>query len=104
VLAHILRYSGRRCAVVTQYSALCSVGRPTPRVTWWRDGIEIDNSDESLSERRVRNVLRLEKLERRHLNTLLTCKASNNDMVSPLTANVSLDMYREYRKLFHAVK
>ncbi|XP_021923082.1 irregular chiasm C-roughest protein-like isoform X2 [Zootermopsis nevadensis] len=76
-----------------QITCVATGGRPTPRVTWWRDGIEIDNSDESLSERRVRNVLRLEKLERRHLNTVFTCKASNNDVVSPLTSNVTLDMY-----------
>jgi len=80
-----------------QYRSACFyAGRPAPRVTWWRDGIEIDNSDEALSERRVKNLLRLENLQRRHLNTVLTCKASNNDMVSPLTANVTLDMHCKY--------
>jgi len=81
---------------IQQRIACCLAGRPAPRVTWWKEGIEIDNSDEALSERRVKNLLRLENLQRRHLNTVLTCKASNNDMVSPLTANVTLDMYCKY--------
>lgn len=69
------------------------LGRPAPHVSWWKDGVLIDDTDEVLSERRVKNVLSLERLERKHLGTLLTCKASNNDMIAPLSTTVTVDLY-----------
>ncbi|XP_068082837.1 nephrin-like [Anabrus simplex] len=68
-------------------------GRPPPRVTWWRGEILVDDSDEEVDGEHVQNVLRLERLDRRHLNTVYSCQASNNNELPPATANVTLDMY-----------
>lgn len=52
-----------------------------------------------LSENRVKNILKLTKIERRHLHTVYTCQASNNNVTAPIVSSVTLDMNCEYLHL-----
>ncbi|KPU75855.1 uncharacterized protein Dana_GF12266, isoform C [Drosophila ananassae] len=69
-------------------------GRPQPRVTWLHGNTVYKDSSvgQSLSERRVGNVLSLPRLERKNLHMQLTCRAENNNLTTPIISSVVLDM------------
>ena len=77
-------------------------GRPTPRVTWWRDHALLDDVSEDIdvATGRVTNELRLRQLRRTDLHSILTCQATNNNISVPASTSVKLDMQCKHYLFF----
>lgn len=75
-------------------------GRPLPRLTWTHENAVLDDSFIIYDKKKVKNVLNIERLQRHHLHTVLTCQASNNNVSTPITSDVTLDMNCEYTLFF----
>jgi neural cell adhesion molecule len=71
-------------------------------VTWWKDHALLDGLSEDISEGQVVNELRIVKLQREDLHTLLTCQAANNNISVPVSTSVKLDMQCELGQTFEA--
>lgn len=88
------------CLYATYYlcffACLIRTGRPQPRLTWWRENTLLDDSFIAISEKKMKNVLHLEKLERHHLHAQYTCQASNNNVTTPISSAVTLNLNRKY--------
>ncbi|KAF5301903.1 hypothetical protein FQA39_LY10558 [Lamprigera yunnana] len=67
-------------------------GLPSPKVTWWQENALLDGFSEDLLNNSVRNILRMEELQRKHFHTILTCQASNNDFVPPISTSMRLSL------------
>ncbi|XP_031626202.1 nephrin-like isoform X1 [Contarinia nasturtii] len=67
-------------------------GRPLPNVTWWHETTLLDDTSVILSGNRVKNVLNLQKIERRQLHIVYTCQASNNNVTMPIVSSITLDV------------
>ncbi|XP_066142954.1 nephrin isoform X3 [Euwallacea fornicatus] len=83
-------------------------GRPLPRVTWWLENALLDDSMESISTdfenldddemndghnvAKVRNILHVDKVDRRTLNSVYTCQATNSRWVQPISSTITLDV------------
>ncbi|XP_043219892.1 nephrin-like [Amphibalanus amphitrite] len=68
-------------------------GRPPPRVTWFRDGRLLDDTDSGdQGSGQVTNVLRLPPLGRDDLHSSLVCSAANNNISSPVISKLVIEM------------
>jgi hypothetical protein len=71
-------------------------GHPTPKVTWWRDHALLDDVAEESADGKVTNELRLVRLQRADLHSILTCQATNNNISVPVSNSVKIDMHCEF--------
>jgi hypothetical protein len=71
-------------------------GRPLPQVTWWRDNVLLNTTSIQILDKKVKNTLQLNRLERKDLHNSYVCQASNNDVSHPLTSSVTLDLNCKY--------
>ncbi|GBL73112.1 hypothetical protein AVEN_98308-1, partial [Araneus ventricosus] len=69
---------------------------PRPTVTWHRGTRLLQGSLSVDDHGVVRNELYFNRLRREDLLTVLTCRASNNNVSAPVYATVSLDLNRKY--------
>lgn len=68
-------------------------GKPTPNVTWYRDGYPIEATNDFMpSGRQLRSEILVERLSRQDLNSRFTCKAINHPRATPVESSVQLDM------------
>ncbi|XP_050664297.1 neural cell adhesion molecule 2-like isoform X2 [Leptidea sinapis] len=75
---------------------LCCVafgGKPQPTLEWWSEQRMLNNETTPLSEQRIRGDLSFGPLVREHHGQVFTCVTSNNENTSPLTIDISIDMY-----------
>lgn len=71
-------------------------GRPVPVLSWWRENTMLDDSSTMVADRKLRNILHLDKLERQHIQSLYTCRASNNNVTAPISSAVTINLNRKY--------
>lgn len=82
----------------SELTLVCEVtgGSPSPRVTWHRDGRLLDETFRHEDDDLTVNRLDLKRVTRDLLSAQLVCKASNTLLVPPTTAEIIVDVNREF--------
>lgn len=78
----------------SEMSLLCEVmgGSPPPKVTWHFEGKILDDSYTQEHGDITINWLDIQKVTRDFLRARLICKASNSQLISPMTSEIILDV------------
>ncbi|CAO1395992.1 unnamed protein product [Diamesa serratosioi] len=71
-------------------------GRPQPQVSWFMNGILVDEEYEHNSGNVIENRLLWPSLQRHDLYSVFMCRASNTKAVAPKERRLVLDMNCEY--------
>ncbi|KAG8185952.1 hypothetical protein JTE90_013612 [Oedothorax gibbosus] len=73
---------------------VCDVtgGVPTPTVTWWRESVLLDDTQDVMANGVIRNELTIQSLQRHDLMAVLSCQATNNNVSMPASSTVTVDM------------
>ena len=80
-----------------ELSSLLS-GWPSSSVTWWREGQVLDTTWEEISPGKSRNTMKLERLSRSDMNSLLECRGNNNNHTKPVTTSISININCEFEQ------
>ena len=77
-------------------SVVCEVGggAPRPAVSWWRDGVLVDDKMEERKGAIISNEVEI-SVGRDDQGSVLTCKASNNNISAPVQSSVRLSIRGE---------
>lgn len=75
---------------------IISTGRPQPQVSWFMNGILVDEEYEHNSGNVIENRLLWPSLQRHDLYSVFMCRASNTKAVAPKERRLVLDMYCKY--------
>ncbi|XP_066963446.1 nephrin-like [Macrobrachium rosenbergii] len=67
-------------------------GRPSPTLVWLRNGVIVGDSYTVDHRGQVRNLLHLDNLSRKLLDTSYTCRASNSNITQALDATVAINL------------
>lgn len=70
-------------------------GTPAPTVTWWSEGLLLDDSFFVAPHGFSRNELKLFNVNRSNLMSELVCRASNNNLTVPVEGSVFIDLNRK---------
>lgn len=81
----------------SEMSLLCEAigGSPPPKVTWHFEGRVLDDTYTQEHDDITINRLDISKVTRDFLRARLICKASNTQLMTPLTSEIILDVNRE---------
>lgn len=90
------RRANRNHAVHLSSTVLTFTGRPQPDVSWFMNGILVDDEYEHNSGNIIENRLLWPSLQRQDLYSVFTCRASNTKAVAPRERRLVLDMYRKH--------
>lgn len=70
-------------------------GKPPPKVEWYQGARLLDSSYTIGPHGLVRNELLRKNINRTDFMSILTCRASNNNVTDPVSSTVILDMNRK---------
>jgi len=78
-----------------------AIGRPEPKVRWWRGETLMDTGNEGISGQFTsssvkQNEMTIEALSRYDQGAVYICQASNSNLSAPVSASVTIEMYRKY--------
>jgi len=69
-----------------------SKGKPRPSLSWWRESALLDDSYDVTPSGGVKNTLEVFALQRHDLMAVLSCQAVNNNISSPVSSSVTVDL------------
>jgi hypothetical protein len=73
------------------------IGRPLPQVTWYQGNTLLNTTSIQIVDKKVKNILQLNRLERKDLHNVYVCQSSNNDVIPAISSSVTLDLNCKYR-------
>lgn len=82
-------YSEGEMAAIT---CSTSSGYPLPQLVWYSSDGDVVDDIYSTSDKEVQNTLKIDPLTKKHFGEKFLCRASNNNVTQPATANVTIDM------------